>query len=230
MTKYKLFGKLVSKYLLTKIKLERIMIKEKLSTEERKIQISEIALKIIADEGLKKMTANSIANKLGVSDSTIFKHFKNKEEIIRSAIDRFEEILNSCYPDQEEKDPLERLGSFLMKRMKMVRKYPEIIKLVFNEKLTDAECEESKERVQKIVSDSINFIINCLNEAKETKKISIVLPSKIIVWMIIGILHGASQTNKEISISSFSDNSSSNYTPSKLWEEIKNFLTGKTKI
>ena len=52
------------------------MNKKKLSTEERKIQIAEVALRIIANDGLKKMTANVIANELGISDSAIFKHFK----------------------------------------------------------------------------------------------------------------------------------------------------------
>lgn len=210
------------------------MSKQKLSTGERKIQISEVALRIIANEGLKKMTAISIANELGVSDSTIFKHFKNKEEILRAAIDRFEHLLNSCYPNQEEKDPLEKLGKFLINRMEMVKKHPEIIKLVFNERLIEAEGEENKARVKKVVRDSVEFINVCLKEIRDAKKLNILLSPKIIVWMIIGVLHGFSQSNTGTSTNPFS-NSISEFNeeiycaPLDLWQEIKKFLIGKTE-
>lgn len=202
------------------------MNKKKLSTEERKIQISEVALKIIANDGLKKMTASVIANELGISDSTIFKHFKNKEEILKAAIDRFEYLLNSCYPTQDEKDPIEKLGKFLINRMEMVKKHPEIIKLVFNERLTEAEGEESKARVEKVVSDSVEFITDCLKQAKETKKMNLLLQPKIIVWMIIGILYGNLRNNNQNNINEPYKNSNENsFNPINLWNEIKKFLT-----
>lgn len=205
------------------------MNKKKLSTEERKIQIAEVALRIIANDGLKKMTANVIANELGISDSAIFKHFKNKEEILNSAIDRFEYLLNSCYPTQDEKDPIEKLGKFLINRMEMVKKYPEIIKLVFNERLTEAEGEESRARVQKVVSDSIDFITDCLKQAKEKKKMNLLLQPKIIVWMIVGILYGNLRNNTQNNINELEKNSNENsFNPINLWTEIKKFLTNKS--
>jgi AcrR family transcriptional regulator len=205
------------------------MNKKKLSTEERKIQIAEVALRIIANDGLKKMTANVIANELGISDSAIFKHFKNKEEILNSAIDRFEYLLNSCYPTQDEKDPIEKLGKFLINRMEMVKKHPEIIKLVFNERLTEAEGEESRARVQKVVSDSIDFITDCLKQAKEKKKMNLLLQPKIIVWMIVGILYGNLRNNTQNNINELEKNSNENsFNPINLWTEIKNFLTNKS--
>lgn len=205
--------------------IPNLMSKEKLSTEKRKEQIAETALKIIANDGLKKMTAIAIANEIGISDSTIFKHFKNKQEIVNAAIDKFESMLNSCYPKPEEfeKDPLERLGNFLMKRLELVRKHPEIIKLAFNERLTEGDEKESGIRVKKMVKNSVDFIIQCLQEAREEKKIMTLLPIKVIVWMIIGVLQGASQS-VDLGIK---DSDSSLNTPLKVWQEIKKFLLGK---
>ncbi|MEK7434917.1 MAG: TetR/AcrR family transcriptional regulator [Cyanobacteriota bacterium] len=207
------------------------MSKEKLSTEKRKEQIAGTALRIIANDGLKKMTAIAIANEIGISDSTIFKHFKNKQEIVNAAIDKFENMLNSCYPQPEEfeKDPLERLGTFLMKRLELVKKHPEIIKLAFNERLTEGDEKESGIRVKKMVKNSVDFIIQCLQEAREEKKIMTLLPIKVIVWMIIGVLQGASQSFELGITVSESDSSKDNNlnTPLKVWQEIKKFLLGK---
>lgn len=207
------------------------MSKEKLSTEKRRDQIAGTALKIIAKDGLKKMTAIAIANEIGISDSTIFKHFKNKQEIVNAAIDKFENMLNSCYPqpDEFEKDPLERLGTFLMKRLELVRKHPEIIRLAFNERLTESDEKESGIRVKKMVKNSADFIIQCLKESREEKKITPLLPINVMVWMIIGVLQGASQS-VELGITIFDSDSSKDTnlnTPLKVWEEIKKFLLRK---
>ncbi|WP_456463765.1 TetR/AcrR family transcriptional regulator [Persephonella sp.] len=59
---------------------------EKLSTREK---IIKIGAEIIVKEGLRKFTAKNIADKLGITDAAIFKHFKSMDEIILEIIERY---------------------------------------------------------------------------------------------------------------------------------------------
>jgi AcrR family transcriptional regulator len=59
---------------------------EKLSTREKIIRIG---AEIIVKEGLRKFTAKNIADKLGITDAAIFKHFKSMDEIILEIIQTY---------------------------------------------------------------------------------------------------------------------------------------------
>ena len=53
----------------------------------------DVALKIIAGEGLRKFTAVAIAREIGTTDGNVFRHFPSKQAIVLAAVDRVEEIL-----------------------------------------------------------------------------------------------------------------------------------------
>ena len=59
---------------------------EKLSTREK---IVKIGAEIIVKEGLRKFTAKNIADRLGITDAAIFKHFKSMDDIILEIIERY---------------------------------------------------------------------------------------------------------------------------------------------
>ncbi len=54
----------------------------RLDTETRQIQIKKAVLEIISTEGLSKLSTRNVADKIGVSEGTIFRHFKTKKAII----------------------------------------------------------------------------------------------------------------------------------------------------
>ena len=60
--------------------------KERLSGEERRIQIIDAALGLFADKGLSGTRTKEIAEAAGISETLIFQHFKTKEELYRAAL------------------------------------------------------------------------------------------------------------------------------------------------
>ena len=50
-------------------------------TETRQVQIKKAVLEIISTEGLSKLSTRNVADRIGVSEGTIFRHFKTKLDI-----------------------------------------------------------------------------------------------------------------------------------------------------
>ena len=88
-------------------------------TEERRRQIADAALKVIAERGLGRFTIQAIAAEIGVTDATLFRHFASKEDIVLAALDRVEERLFEGFPP-EDADPLVRLERFFRFRASLV--------------------------------------------------------------------------------------------------------------
>lgn len=58
------------------------------SREERRAEIVDATLAILTQEGLHAWTTAALAERVGVSEATIFRHFDTKDEILSAALHR----------------------------------------------------------------------------------------------------------------------------------------------
>jgi AcrR family transcriptional regulator len=193
---------------------------KRLPGSERKRQIAEAALEILASQGVHRLTAVALAKRVGITDGAIFRHFKNKKEIVEAAIAAFETTLESSFP-KGVGDPLERIGCFVVQRLELVRKRPEILRLAFNDRLAEAAGEEGAARVQALVKKSVKFLRDAIREAQQKGQLASDLPTELFCWAMIGVIRGASALDASPGSGSRSLARSS---PKKVWAQLEEFL------
>jgi AcrR family transcriptional regulator len=156
-------------------------------TEERRRQIADAALKIIAERGLGRFTTQAIAAEIGVTDGTLFRHFASKEDIVLAALDRVEERLFEGFPP-EDADPLVRLERFFRFRASLVGANPVIARLAFSEELPHAAGPRGAQQVESWKQRSLDFIVSCVDEAAAQGRIPRGLPVREVGVMVLGTL------------------------------------------
>lgn len=162
----------------------------RLPTEERRQQIADAALRVLAHKGAHRLTAVEIAAEVGIADGTLFRHFKNKDEIIDAAISSFEAYLEGDVPPPGG-EPLERLESFFVRRLEKVRARPEILRLAFSDRLEEVAGDAGAQRVRQVVGRSLAFVRTCLKKAAERGEISSEIHVDVLLWVVTGALRGA---------------------------------------
>ncbi|MFP4599132.1 MAG: TetR/AcrR family transcriptional regulator [Persicimonas sp.] len=152
---------------------------KRLPTEQRRKQIAEAALRIIAERGLRRFTVAAISEEVGLADGTIFRHFEDKDDIVLEAVNQLEQALiahessRAGAPEAEfEGDSLDRLGMFLRRRIALIRERPEIAKALFSDDLAQAGPEEAGERVRALKHRSMQYVRNHLQQALDQGLIS----------------------------------------------------------
>jgi len=156
-------------------------------TEERRRQIADAALKVIAERGLGRFTTQAIAAEIGVTDATLFRHFASKEDIVLAALDRVEERLFAGFPP-EDPDPLVRLERFFRFRASLVGANPVIARLAFSEELPHAAGPRGEQQVESWKQRSLDFIVSCVDEAAAQGRIPRGLPVREVGVMVLGTL------------------------------------------
>lgn len=156
-------------------------------TEERRRQIADAALKIIAEQGLGRFTIQAIAAEIGVTDGTLFRHFASKEDIVLAALDRVEEQLFAGFPP-DDPDPLVRLERFFRFRASLVGANPVIARLAFSEELPHAAGPRGAQQVESWKQRSLDFIVSCVEEAAAEGRLPRSLPVREIGMMVMGTL------------------------------------------
>jgi AcrR family transcriptional regulator len=133
---------------------------------ERRRQLADITLDIIAEKGLRRFTTAELAAGASIAEGTIFRHFDSKKEIVEAAISRMEEVLFEGFPPTDP-DPLARLGRFFRKRLELVARHPSVAALVFSEQLVHAAGENGAARIMEMRARSRELVIACLREAHQ---------------------------------------------------------------
>ncbi|URZ08564.1 TetR/AcrR family transcriptional regulator [Clostridium felsineum] len=72
------------------------------SKKNTKQNIFEEAAKLFAKDGYNGVSMRQIAREVGIKESSIYNHYKNKEEILSSLFDYFAETLTKYRPSEEE--------------------------------------------------------------------------------------------------------------------------------
>lgn len=187
-------------------------------TSERRQQIAEAALKILSTQGVHRLTAMELAREVGIADGTIFRHFKDKAEIVDAAIDQLSELLGEDFPAAIE-DPVDRLQEFFIRRLQRVRKHPVLFRLAFSDRLEEAAGEESGAKVRRMVARSQDFVRTCLTEARLHGLIDDAIPVAALTLMVLGTLQATalvvSSTNKGPEL-----------TPEVMWDALERLLRG----
>lgn len=171
---------------------------QRLPAAERRAQIAEAALGILATQGARQLTAKAIGLRVGITDGAVFRHFADKGEIIAAAIDTFEAALN---PPPQQGPPLERLEIFFIERVTRVRERPEILGLAFNDRLQEAAGEEGAKRVQRLIGRSLGFVRKCVREAQARGELDATIDVDVYTAMVTGCMRfGARSRHRPESI------------------------------
>lgn len=159
-------------------------------SHERRKQIVDAALHIISTQGVHRLTTATLAEEVGISEGAIFRHFRNKEEIIDTAIDTIEGLLFANLPPIEL-PPLVRLRAFFLQRLELLRQSPAVVRLASSERLIEAAGESSAVKVQRLVERSQATVRECLMDAQTNGEIASDIPVPVLIWMVLGVLRSA---------------------------------------
>lgn len=94
--------------------------RNRLPGAERKAQIVEVALRLIATRGIQGTTLHRIASEVGVTHPALYAHFANRREILLAALDEVFARILAVHQAFTQQNALERLRAISMHHTKVV--------------------------------------------------------------------------------------------------------------
>ncbi len=108
---------------------------KKFDGETRRAQIVQAALRIIGSRGLGALTTAAIAKEVGISEANLYRHFKNKEEILNVMTEQIGAGLEENLKTVTTGSPVGRLKEIYRLHFEYIEKNDGIPRLVFSEEL-----------------------------------------------------------------------------------------------
>jgi AcrR family transcriptional regulator len=169
--------------------METTMSLEKLETGVRRQQIAEAALALVAAKGLGKLSMAAVARRVGLVPSGIYRHFRNKDEILLAVIDRMAArmIANVQAACEETADPVLRLKSLLLHHVRVIREGRAIPRIIFSDDFHSGHPER-KTRIQRLMSDYLGRIADLVRQGQAQGTIRPELEPPAVALMFLGMV------------------------------------------
>ena len=159
--------------------------RERRSHEERRAEIAEAALRLIATRGLAQLTVASLAKELGITGGALYRHFPSTDAILEAVAARAAEMLDASLPDPGL-PPLVWLERFVASRAETVSGHAGLARLVFSEQVALGMPEEAVEHLRGAVKRTYASIERALRRGQERGEIRSDIASVQLVPVVVG--------------------------------------------
>lgn len=159
----------------------------KIDLSERQLEIIEVSGKILMQKGVAGLTTKNLAQKMNFSESALYRHFKDKEEIITHLISylseninqRFESIINTDLSAEE------KFNQLFKSQFSFFKANPHFIVIVLSEGLLD-NSETIKNTILKLMQTNSNVFKNLILQGQESKTFNQNIDVDYLVHFIMG--------------------------------------------
>jgi AcrR family transcriptional regulator len=162
---------------------------------DKQIKIIQAAVETFSEKGYAASSTSEIAQKAGVAEGTIFRHYKTKKDLLISIVapmmakliapfvlKDFNKVLHSAYPKYED-----FLRAVIKNRMEFARNNLPIIKIMLHELPFQSELQaQFKEHIAKKVFNRLQDVVEHFQSDSQI----IALPSHVAVRVSVSVLIG----------------------------------------
>lgn len=145
------------------------MAKQRKSHQTRRDEIIQSALDLAADTGAKDVTAQAIADRVGIAQPTIFRHFKTRSAIFRAAMEWVAKALFTTLEGLDGSGDAAdvRLHRLLRRQLALIGKQRGVARLLFSDRL-HLDDPELKITVRLIMERYISYLQVIIQDGVES--------------------------------------------------------------
>ncbi len=162
---------------------------ERISTENRREQITEAALNLIATQGVGSVSMATLARRIGVVPSAIYRHFESKDKVLDSVLELLREKLlgNVSIVRKESADPLDQLKRLFARHVRLILDYQALPRLIFSGDIYDRHPERKK-ALFKIVTAYLGAVAEIIREGQSGGLIEPDLDPNMLAVVFLGLI------------------------------------------
>lgn len=186
------------------------------SHAERRTEIADAALRIIATRGIAALTVATLAQELGLTGGALYRHFDSTGEILVAVAARAVELVDATVPPSDL-PPLEWLERFVESRARTVGGHPGLARLLVSDQLAMALPPEALQHVQGAVRRTFEGIEHAIRRGQERGDVRDDVDARDLVPIVAG-------TVQLLALARAGSHQSRAVVPSRTWATLRTLI------
>lgn len=162
-----------------------------LSADQRRVVTVETVVQLAGEQNPSEITTAAIAQRMGLTQGALFRHFPNKDAILQAVMEWVAERLLSRIEEavQAESSPLAALERMFMAHVDFIIEHPGIPRMLFGE-LQRAEETVPKRLAQTLIRRYGERLDQLFDQGKSCGELDLGLDSEAAATLFIGTIQG----------------------------------------
>ena len=154
---------------------------------KRQEEIIQKATQIIDKKGIQGLTIKNLSHEIGVTEGAIYRHFKNKKEILDSILEQFKSNMKDFQKAEftGHKNFFDVLLSVFQHFRTIFENNPAIVSVIFAEEIFQNDSQLS-EKVSQIIQSNEKFMLHAIKQGKANGELRKELNEQMMVNSIFG--------------------------------------------
>jgi len=154
---------------------------------ERQFEIIEAAGQILTEEGVHGLTTKKLAQRVGFSESAIYRHFKSKEDIIISLLTYLSESMDERFSHLEldKLSPEEGLEALFMNQLEFFSSRTHFVVAVFSDGLMEA-SDRINESIARIMQVKMKHLMPLIKNGQQKNVFTKAIPAEDLIHIVMG--------------------------------------------
>ena len=152
---------------------------------KRQLEIIEAAGKILTEKGINGLTTKKLAQEMNFSESALYRHFSNKEEIIVCMLNYLALNMDQHSTELENKNPIEQLKNFFQNQFRFFESHPYFVIAVFSEGLLE-ESEKINHAIKSLMNKRMQLLKPIIQIGQEKGAITNDIDSDELIHILMG--------------------------------------------
>jgi len=157
------------------------------SASKRQHEIIASAGKLLMEKGIKGLTTKNLAQEMGFSESALYRHFTNKEDIVVLLLQHLASSMKMRLDAiaQSEATATAKLTTVFNSQFRFFSENPNYVVAILSEGLFD-ESEKINLAIMQLVNYKTQLIANLFEEGKQQKEFKLELTTADMVHITVG--------------------------------------------
>ncbi|NPA69014.1 MAG: TetR/AcrR family transcriptional regulator [Chlorobi bacterium] len=152
----------------------------------RQLDIIGTAGKLLTSFGLSGLTVKNIAKEMHFAESTLYRHFQSKEEIIVSMLQYLADSIDSRLKQiKYTENPEKSLKILFKNQLNFFAENPHFVASVFSDGLME-ETENINNAISKLIKIKTKYLSRIITEGQQKKIFTDKIPAELLVNIIMG--------------------------------------------
>jgi len=159
----------------------------KTELSKRQAEIIQTAIDLIGEGGIQALTIKNLSQKIGITESAIYRHFSCRTEIIEALLDSIKENIIARYTqaEQSKKSSLERIKDMITFQFDTFSANPSYAIVILSDGLYRNEP-DLRNRIYEIMEFAKKTFIGIIEDGKKSGEIRKDIPSDQMAFVIMG--------------------------------------------
>lgn len=161
------------------------------SADERKTEIVSAVLRLADELGPDRLTTQSVADAVGLTQPGIFRHFPTKQALWHAVAEAIAEQLTCAWTDAlgSSSDPQARIEALVMAQLRQIEKMPAIPSILFSREL-QAENDELRQSILALMTELVATLADELSKGQKAGAFRPDLVPQDGAYLLVSLVQG----------------------------------------